>query len=171
MLDLPEPFGPVITVNPLSRLIETFLPNVLKPRISILLMNAKAAGSRVLGYKGWLWSSNKARLVSYELWLTAEPSAAPLIEPDRPQKIYSPKLRPVHIHKHQLAIRGLPEEEPAQPFLARRTNYHIRVRVWKMVRIQVLAKRLLVYLIQSNVSLIYILHNLLGSIDDFSPPS
>src|SRR5437867_13411085 len=42
MLDLPEPLGPVMTVNPVSRLTETFLLKVLNPRRSILLMNTKA---------------------------------------------------------------------------------------------------------------------------------
>src|SRR3989442_5506804 len=42
MLDLPDPLGPVMTVNPVSRLMETFLLKVLNPRMSILLMNTKA---------------------------------------------------------------------------------------------------------------------------------
>src|SRR5438552_19096032 len=33
MLDLPEPLGPVITVNPVPRLMETFLLKVLNPRM------------------------------------------------------------------------------------------------------------------------------------------
>ncbi len=42
MLDLPDPLGPVMTVNPVPRLMETFLLKVLNPRMSILLMNTKA---------------------------------------------------------------------------------------------------------------------------------
>ena len=52
ILDLPEPLGPVITVKPVPRLIETFLLKVLKPRMSIFLMNTKAGGSEIVWLEG-----------------------------------------------------------------------------------------------------------------------
>jgi len=85
------------------------------------------------------------------------------------QEVDLPKLGPVYVHKYQLAVGSLPQEEAAQSFLAGSSNHEVGVRVWQMRGVQVLVKNILVNLVSRKTSLVDSLNNLLRRVDNLRP--
>ena len=49
------------------------------------------------------------------------------VGPDGPQEVHPPELGPVGLAEVELRLRALPQQEPAQPLLPRRTDHQVRV--------------------------------------------